>query len=237
MDIRALQLASRFSLPPNSLGYCGKNTAPEKFKRCAIYGTCEGVEDEIKEFIVLFPYLKTLSQITKFPIFSHKVVEAYWLGNDELETAKPKHYSILLENFKKQGVPVWLTEELSNKEPRKFIPNHLFQILHVGVGRASGAVPYNLGSINNCMIRWGKVEKTSGKKLWITLNSLKVVGKRYKTTLVNKTLPFVETFLGPVKVGDIVAVHWNQVVKILTVDEEGKLSSWTRTVLDSFRPK
>lgn len=237
MDTKALQLASRFALPPNSLGYCGKNTAPEKFKNCAITGACDGVENEISKFIVLYPYLKTLSQITKLPIFSKKIIEAYWFGNDELKKTNLEHYKILLANFKKQEVPDWLIDELKEKKPKKFIPNHLFQILHVGVGRASGSVPYNLDSINNCMIRWGKVRKISGKKMGVVLNSLKIVGKEYKLVLIRLVLPLNKTFLGPVKVGDTVAVHWNQVVKILTKTEESKLSLYTRAVLDSFRPK
>lgn len=237
MDIKALQLASRFALPPNSLGYCGKGTAPEKFKKCATYSACEGVEEEIGKFIVLYPYLETISQITKLPTFSHEVIEAYWFGNNQLEKAKSSHYKILLENFKKQGVPDWLLDELKNKKPKKFIPTHLFQILHVGVGRASGSVPYNLESINNCMIRWGKVEKFSGKKMAVVLNSLKIVRQKYKLVLIRGILPFNKTFLGPIKVGDAVAVHWNQVIKILTKTEERKLSLWTENVLDSFRPK
>ena len=65
MDIKALQLASRFALPPNSLGYCGRATAAAKFQRCIIDGKCEGVEKEIDKFIVFEPYLKTISKILK----------------------------------------------------------------------------------------------------------------------------------------------------------------------------
>lgn len=235
MDTKALQLASRFALPPNSLGYCGKNTAPEKFKKCTITGVCEGVEEEIGKFIVLYPYLKTLSQITKLPAYSREVIEAYWFGNEQLRKVGLKHYNLLLENFKKQGVPSWLIDELKEKKPKKFIPNHLFQVLHVGVGRASDSVPYNLGSINNCMIRWGKVTKLYKGKLGITLNSLEQANGVHSLTFIREVMKFNKKFLGPVKVGDTVAVHWKQVVKILTTAEVRGLYLWTKKVLDSFQ--
>jgi hypothetical protein len=53
------------------------------------------------------------------------VIESYWLGSDELKKAKQKDYQILLENFKKQGVPDFFVEELRVKKLKKFIPNHL----------------------------------------------------------------------------------------------------------------
>ena len=84
MDTAALQLESRFSLPPNSLGYCGKDTAPEKFKKCIILGECDGVEEEVSHFIVLYPYLKTLAKIMNLLELSYPVVEGYWLGNNYL---------------------------------------------------------------------------------------------------------------------------------------------------------
>lgn len=134
------------------MGYCGRGEAEEILKRCIKNGECDGVEQELKKFIVLYPYLRTIAEITGLPEFSYQVVEAYWLGNDLLKQAKPKHYDLLLNNFAKQGVPKWLVEELKQKRPRVFIPHHTFQVLHVGVGKASGSVPYNKETIQNCLI-------------------------------------------------------------------------------------
>ena len=107
---KALQLNSRFTLPPNSLGYCGKNSASEKFKSCVVDGKCDEVEEEFKHFIALYPYLKTISKITCLPKFSYEVIESYWIGNDILLKAKKQDYDILLSFFEKQGVPEWLVE-------------------------------------------------------------------------------------------------------------------------------
>ncbi|MBU1016745.1 hypothetical protein KJ678_01100, partial [Patescibacteria group bacterium] len=104
-DIKALQLVSRFSLPPNYLGFCGKDSAAERLKKCVISGRCENVEEELSHFITLYPYLKTISEIIGLSAFSYPVIESYWLGNEELKKAKPEHFELLLENFAKQGVP------------------------------------------------------------------------------------------------------------------------------------
>lgn len=234
MDVKALQLNSRFSLPPNSLGYCGKNSASEKFKACVVNGKCGGIENELKQFIVLYPYLRTISKISRLSKFSYKVIESYWLGNDLLSKAKQKDYGILLDFFEKQGVPDWLIKELKAKKPKKFIPTHLFQVLHVGVGRASGSVPYNIETINNCMIRWGKVEKVNKTTAKINLNSLKKTPGIYKLSLVEETFPYIPSFVQGIKAGDIVAVHWKQITKILTENEASKLSHWTKEVLKAI---
>jgi len=240
MDIAALQLAVRFSLVPNELGYCGQDSAGKKFKRCIIKGDCRGIEEEICRFIVLYPYLKTLAKITGLPPFSYPVVESYWLGNEKLKKAKPEHYDLLLENFAKQGVPDWLIKELRKKRPKVFIPTHLFQVLRVGVGRASGSVPFNLDSINQCMIRWGVVTKIRNSKSEIRnlvtarLNSLRKKGKTYEVTLRTETLRFEPEFLPGLRVGDSIACHWGWAVKILTAREEKNLSFWIKEVLKAL---
>jgi hypothetical protein len=235
MDTKALQLASRFALPPNSLGYCGKGTAPAKFIECAINGNCDGVEEELEKFIVLNPYLKTLRQISKNPIFNIQDVEAYWLGNDILNKAKKEDYLVLLKYFHKQGVPDFFVEELRAKLPEKFIPFHLFQVLHVGVGKASGAVPFNLESINNCAIRAGKVLEIDARWLMLDVRYLKIEKNRYGLDNRREKFEYRKDLVKGLRIGDTVAVHWRQVVKKLTLREQKNLEFWTKEALKSVR--
>ena len=237
MDIKALQLAARFSLPPNSLGYCGSDSAPAKLIKCVTDGVYDGVEEELSKFIVLNPYLKTISQIIDQPIFSYPVIEAYCLGNNELKKAKIEHYGLLLDNFSAQGVPSWLVEELKLTPPNVFIPFHLFQVLHVGVGRASGSVPYNIETINNCMIRWGRVQKITGDEVVVKLKSLRDIRIKYELTNLLSTITTGTKLVPQVKVGNVIAVHWNQIIKTLEPREEQNLAFWTNQVLINQRPK
>jgi hypothetical protein len=231
MNKNALKLVSRYALPPNSLKYCGKDSAPEKFKTCIRTGECDGVEEEVSHFIVLNPYLETLKEITGKEKFSYENIEAYWLGNDELKKTKPEHYDLLLDNFLKQGVPDFFVEELRENPPKKFIPNHLFQVLHVGVGKSSGAVPFNLESINSCMIRWGKVLEIGDSILKIELNTLEEIKGRYQLTSVKDEAEYSPDLIGNVKKGDTVTVHWNMVTKILETKEIENIEFWTKETL------
>lgn len=234
MDKKALQLLSRFSLPPNALGYCGMESAPEKFKKCVIEGKCSGVPTEIKKFIVLNPYLKTIAEVTGKNPFSYEVAEAYWLGNNLLKKFKPEHYKLLLQNLKKQGVPNWIIDELSEKDLKKFIPFHLFQILNAGVGRTSVKDPYNIKMMNSCMVRWGKITKIEENKVTVNLNSLKEEKGNYGLELIKETADAIPGFFKSLRKGDTVAVHWGIAVKKLTQKEIKNLEYWTDRVISLF---
>lgn len=241
MDTRALQLCSRFALIPNQLGYCGHDSAPAKFHGCILNGDCEGVRDEITKFIVLYPYLKTIGEAVQKDWYDYDVIEAYWLGSDLLKKIKSKHYDLLLDNLEAQGVPDFLISEMRNKRPYKFIPLHLFNILHVGVGRASHeVVPFNLDSINNCMVRWGEIIELNqgGKqeyKAKIKLNGLiRNAEGKYELKRSILEFPYINNHFESLSVGDVVAVHWKWVVKKLKLFEVENLSEWTTRLVDTI---
>jgi hypothetical protein len=231
MTKNALQFACRFSLPPNSLGYCGQDSAPTKFKRCIADGQCADIEAELAKFIVLNPYLETLAHITHRSKFAYQVLEAYWLGNAELTKAQVADYDTLLHYFTLQGVPTWFVTELKAKLPKVFIPHHLFQVLHIGVGKASGSVPFTLETINNCMIRWGEVVAIKPTELVANLYSLTQTGGAYHLTQTRCSATYSSSFLPHLKLGTVVAVHWGQAVKLLSAKETANLAFWTRQVL------
>lgn len=234
MNIKALQLASRFSLAPNSLGYCGRDSATERFVSCIQKGNCEFVEEELRKFIVLHPYYKTLANITKLPIISYELIEAYWIGNTLLDQASLEHYGWLLKAFKEQGVPDSHIAELKKNPPPVFIPNHLFQVLYIGVGRASGAVPFNIESINNCMIRWGTVEKIESTTITAKLHSLKKYKSTYRVIRKKESLSVNTAILPDLKAGDSIGVHWHMPVKKLTPQEVINLEYWTKKTIQSL---
>ncbi len=234
MDIKALKLASLFSYSPNSRGYCGCESAGPAFRECIQNGTCDNVPKELSRFITLHPYLQTIGKIRNLSPFDYKVIEAYWIGNDLLKDFPIAGYDILLEEFMKQGVPKWLVESLRVKIPKFFIPHHLFQVLHVGVGQASGSVPFNIYSINNCMVRHGRILAVTGKNLKISLLGLRLSQAKYLPKTINLSIPVQTAIFCKPKKDDVVAIHWGQVVKILQDDELKKLELWTTNVLNAL---
>lgn len=249
MNSKALSLCARFALTPNQLGFCGSSKASLILQNCIFQKDCQGVKQELKKFIILNPYLQTLAQICDLDPFSYQVIEAYWLGNDLLKKCKPSHYSLLLKNFSKQGVPGFLIKELKIKKPKAFIPIHLFNILYVGVGRASGSVPFNLNSINNCMIRWGKVleinQKTHQARIYLqslsnsrhsdpALAGEESFQNSYHLKPKIESLTYDPKFTPNLKIGDSVTAHWNFISKKLTQREEKNLDFWTNQLLISI---
>ncbi len=234
MDSRAANLNIRFSFSPNLLGYCGRETAQEKYRNCLRYGRCEGITEELTHFIVLYPYLQTIARITGLSPFSYEVAECYWLGSALLNQVKNEHYSILLEEFAKQGVPQWLIEELWEKPPNRFIPTHLFQVLHIGVGKASGSVPFSLASINNCMIRWGKVKTVDKGEAEVEISSLQDSSHSHEIVQTTISAHIHPDFSPKIKAGDLVTVHWGVINAKLTLAQFRNISFWTDQVLTAL---
>jgi len=102
-----------------------------------------------------------------------------------------------------------LSRYLKLKKPKNLFLVTYFHVLYVGVGKASGAVPFNLSSINNCMIRWGTVKSLSKKEAVVNLNSLKFKKTFCIFTHSNQNNnPFLIQNSAPdLKVEDTVAVH------------------------------
>ena len=232
MDVKALKLCASFSRQPNHLGYCGRPSAIKALQACLIENNCQHVPEEIAQFIVLNPYLTTIAAITGLPKLSYPVVEAFWFGNDLLNLCLPKHYTLLLDNLKQQGVPDVLIAEAIANPPKTFIPIHLFNIIHIGVGRASGSVPFTLHSINQCMIRWGTVKTLlPDNHAHISLHTLT---PKFALEEKLESVPFNPMYFPKLSVGTSVAVHWGEIARVLTKGQTDQLVFWTNRFLASL---
>lgn len=231
MDKRSLRLASLFAYSPNYHGYCGLESANSGFRKCIMKGNCDDVPEELKNFITLYPYIVTISKVRKLELYDYKVIEAYWIGNDLLKDFPLSAYEILIEEFQKQGVPKWLTDDLSKRKPKKFIPHHLFQVLHVGVGQASGSVPFNIKSINECMIKYGKIKSLQEGYLVVDLLKLQIIRNKYVVRTVSEKVTINNALFFKPKVDSCICTHWGHIVKCLSQIEEKKLQFWTKEVL------
>jgi hypothetical protein len=76
------------------------------------------------------------------------------------------------------------------------------------------------------------VRKIEGEILLLQLKSLKRNENKYELIETKEKFGFRKDFLAGIKAGDTVAVHWKQVVKILSVEEVNNLDYWTRKILD-----
>lgn len=233
-DFEALKLATQFAIKPAACGKCGDKDSPDEIKQAILTCDSQRLENELPKFNTLYPYLKTIAQICGQPIDSYQVAESYWLGNDLLKQARPKHYDLLINNFVEQKAPDNLISMMKQNPPKVFIPFHLFYVLHNGVGRPDDMGEFTLQAANNCMVRWGRVEKITGQTVRVELQSLYGRGGKLPIQSLVEQLPFDPDIIPGLKSGDFVAAHWGSVAKIITKEEERNLSYWTYQVLDNI---
>ena len=80
-------LFARYASPPNELGYCGPVGA---FDMAGSGEPTSGVAARARQFAGAWPYLEIVAATAGIddPL-DHRVVEAYWVGNDLLDRVDP----------------------------------------------------------------------------------------------------------------------------------------------------
>jgi hypothetical protein len=209
-------LFARYADAPNALGYCGP---PEGI------GTTEPeIRASARRFSGVWPYLEVLARLTgAADPLDARLVEAYWLGRD-LGVDREEFGRELLAVLGPRAGAYWthLTPDLLAEAA----PDHGFHVFGVYPwSRLLTAGPQPLFVLDSCRIRWGTV---------VGLDPLTVSSRRL--TWDGTALGLGEPTDGPVDgngvaPGDVVAVHWDRLVDVLTPDQAEVLEASTRTRL------
>jgi Family of unknown function (DUF6390) len=205
-------LFARYADAPNALGYCGP---PEGI------GTTEAeIRASALRFSGVWPYLQVLARLTGAddPLDA-RLVEAYWLGRD-LGVDREEFGRELLAVLGPKAGAYWthLTPDLLAEAA----PDHGFHVFGVYPwSRLLSVGPQPLFVLDSCRIRWGTV---------VALDPLTVSSPRL--TWDGAALGVAEPTDGPVEgggvaLGDVVAVHWDRLVDVLTADQAEVLTAST----------
>ena len=224
MDIAALRLLSQFALRPNTLKFCGADSAPAILEQCIREEECTRVAAEIAHFQTLHPYLQVIAQITNEDLFSWSVAQSYILGSDLLKQAQPVHFGWLLDQMHSQDVPPDVRDAYQQRYPGRFIPFHLYQVLLAHDG--------DLGAVRNCMVRWGTVQQINGQSAEVRLHQ---INDQLDLAQANVAVEFNPELVREFQVGDVVAVHWGWIFRILARSEADSLKTWTEQTMLIFR--
>lgn len=202
-----LRKACLYALPPHQLGYCG----PQEKKKSSMLSDFIGGEKTDKkkiksilekEFIVS-GYYKIIAQTHKLDLFDVKVIEAYWTGNE------------LLDKFFKTG---------------KIIPYHLYHV--IAVGSISGRIKFNDLKRDQCRINWGKVLKINNSKILVEYQPLKKKNKEFVLDRkIVKQADWDKNFTPKLQIGNIVSIHWNKIIEILSKNKVKQLQHYTKLTL------
>ncbi len=153
----------RYAYPPNALGYCG----PDGFADYAAAGVVDqGLVKQAQAFSGAWPYLELIAASCGIadPL-DHRVVEAYWVGNDLLDRVLIGQLGdSMAERFRKQVGNKF--QFLAEGVLAGGVPHHSFHVFGVypWVGLLSNdrMTKHALNVLDRCRVRWGKVTAVHG---------------------------------------------------------------------------
>lgn len=246
-------LAARYAFMPNKLRYCGGDSNSELFEYAAQGLSDDGLKEMLAEFETMYPYLKLIAEANKIPdVFDYKVVEAYWLGNELLESVSMNNFYRYLvdgQKLKKKLKPAQL-EKVFGKIPLGAKPHHSFHVLNIPKRTGHYPIEHTLKTMDECRISWGKVlglenEKEKKDKISFTkaieieCQPLMIVGDKIVLGQNQKRKVWLEmkkrSFVDGVKVGDWVSFHWGWVCDKLEENQVKNLEKWTHYNLSLFK--
>lgn len=236
------RLFARYAHAPNSLGYCGPESAAV-LRAVASGRSDEDVTPVARQFSGAWPYQSLLANLAGIadPL-DESVGRAYWTGNqltDDIDRAK--FGRDLLGAIRPQAGHYWghLDETLLVEAA----PTHGFHVLGVypwsrmlDMGR-----PEALGVLESCRIGWATVSSVGHDHVGVVTRHLEYadgvldLGPEREEEVAHRVDG--DAFVDAVAVGDQVAVHWGFVCDLLTGDEAESLERWTRWQLAAMAPR
>ena len=225
---------SRYSFGPNRLHYCGPDANREILGYIQSGASDLGLKDLMKAFKTLYPYLKFIAEANSIrdPL-DDKVVEAYWIGNELLETIEKKNfYRHLLEDHElKKKVGAKAFEEITGKIREGAVPHHSFHVFNVWKRTGYLEREHTLESMDSCRISWGEVEIIDGPSIIISTEPLVYSeGKIFLGAPINKRVTRnLESYfdIEQLKIGDIVTTHWGVPCETITALQALTLKKYT----------
>ncbi|OGY46689.1 MAG: hypothetical protein A3J65_00210 [Candidatus Buchananbacteria bacterium RIFCSPHIGHO2_02_FULL_45_11b] len=240
-------LAARFAFMPNKLRYCGGDSNSELFEYAAHRTSDDGLKMMLKEFETMFPYLRLIAEANRIADpFNYRVVEAYWIGNELLENVSMNNfYRYLVDEQKlKKKLKLSVCEKVFGKIPVGAKPHHSFHVLNIPKRTGNYPVDYTLRTMDECRISVGKIKPTDlptyqptdlapsfTKKVLVEYQPLAAAGNklilgepviREAWTEINN-----KAFVGELKAGEWVAIHWGWVCDVLSQKQVENLNKWT----------
>ncbi len=232
-------LFGRYAFPPNRLGYCGPDDHRSVFEYTVQQLTDEGFVELERRFDGAYPYLRLIALANRLPDpFDHRVVEAYWIGNEYLEhVSEASFFESLTTRFRGRmdnKTFSWLTATLEMGAR----PHHNFHVFDVynkaGLTRDPGAT-ITLDRMDHCRISWGRVVALDGAELVVERAPL--VLRAGKAELGQPELARVTRqldgrgFADNARIGDTVSIHWDWACERLSPSALARLQANTRRAL------
>jgi hypothetical protein len=229
-------LFARYAFPPNELGYCGPDDAGALLSHASTGDSAPEIAARARSFDGAWPYLEAIAAAAGIddPL-DPVVVEAYWVGNDLLESVDPAELlGQLRAKFVGQVGGFW-----DRVEPGAGpLAHHTFQVFAVypWVGLLRGGSPVPLSVLERCRIRWGSVVAVTGDHATVTSQPLVwesgELGLGAERTEIVRWAADGQALASDLAEGDLVSLHWDWVCDRLSVDQVSALRHFSARQLD-----
>jgi len=225
---------SRYAFGPNRLHYCGPDANREIFSYIQEEASDKGLENLLRAFKTMYPYLRLIAEANAIsdPL-DERVVEAYWIGNELLETVeKKKFWQNLIESHQmKKRLGAKAFELIGQKIKQGAVPHHSFHVLDIWKRTGHFEREHTPETMDNCCIKWGLVKQIDGPAITAETEPIlyknrrlflgEPVQKKFIRTLES------DTDIEQLKPGDIVTVHWNVICEVITPRQLLMLKKYT----------
>jgi hypothetical protein len=221
----------RYAFMPNRLRYCGGDDNRTLFEYGIENVVDGGLSPLLRRFTGALPYLQLIARTNGIADpFDPRVVEAYWIGNQLLDTVEVRQlYDNLLERFGKQ-LQGRARELVLGKAPAGARPHHSFHVLDVH--SRVGELGHSLHTLDNCRVSWGRVLAVDAAELLVERQPLQleqgklVLGEAQRARMVRQVDG--RGFADAAQVNDWVSLHWGWVCEVLTPQQHANIARVTR---------
>lgn len=226
---------SRYAFGPNSLRMCGPDASRELGAYLQEGVTDDGLTHMLTQFSTLHPYLQSIAAANHIrDPFDPRVVEAYWIGNELLETISERtffsHLRDRLSLHKKTSRKSFT--ELTEKLPLGARMHHSFHVFNVYKRTGNMEILHTVESMDACRVSWGQVSRIEGHKVYLQRMPLHVMGHQIvlgqavEYELQRQLL--TEDVTDEARVGDWVTLHWHRPCEIVSEENIRSLEFYTR---------
>ncbi len=233
-EINALKRACFYSIPPNKLGYCGpveSRKLLQEFISNPAEESAEIAKEQLTHFTALFPYLELIATENNLQPFDSEVIEAYWIGNSLLENVSFREIQKTILSFQHFGLPHSIAKKKAKELPDGIIPHHSMHVLYVNF--ISQKVDPIVKNLSSCLVQWAKVLEETPKG--IRAKGIELFSESGELKLREKEKTLQNSFGLKLAPGELVSVHWNNVVEQISEDELKRLEKYTKATLEAIR--
>ncbi len=223
----------RYAFGPNKLHLCGPDANQEVLAYLKEGAGDPGLAALMKRFSTLYPYLRQIASANGIAdAFDERVVEAYWIGNELLETVPLRTFYRHLADtlrLKARGARGRL-DSLAATLPKGARMHHSFHVFNVYQRTDQGRGLHTVEAMDACRVSWGRVVSVDGPSITVMRKPLRLEGHALALGLEESfrlTRRLEDDAFESPQVGQLITMHWNVPCEVVNKQNAAWLERYT----------